>query len=286
MDYLLHLGVLCALYVVAAWSLDLLVGRLGIFSLAHGAFIGAGAYSYAIARTRFGASDFTAIGLALVTSTCLGALVAKPVGRLKGEQAMLLTLAIQGMTTTLLFNLTSVTGGSFGIAGIRSPFGFSGRVGTQFALAASILAINLGFFILVHRSAFGLAMKAVGEDELLAGSARVCSTRVRVMGFAIAGGTAGLAGTLFASYLSFIDPSSFDLNESIFLVTALLVGGTGNLRGPAAGVILIVILPELLRAVAVPPAIAGNLQKVLFAIALILTMRFKSLGLAGEAALR
>jgi branched-chain amino acid transport system permease protein len=201
---------------------------------------------------------------------------------------MLFTIAIQGIVTTLLFNLESVTGGSFGIVGISLPnsFSWASRVGAQTMLAACVLLGGVVFFFLVHRSAPGLAMRAVGEDEILACSVGVNSKRVRALGFAVAGATAGLAGAVLAGYMTFIDPNSFNLNESIFLVTALLVGGSGNLVGPALGTLLIVLLPEVLRGVAVPPALAGNLQAALFGVALILLMRFRPHGLAGQAALR
>jgi branched-chain amino acid transport system permease protein len=287
MDYLLHLAVLCAIYVVAAWSLDLLVGRLGVFNLAHGAFLGAGAYAYAIARTRFGISAIAAIGFAVVIAMAFGAAAATPAGRFKGEQAMLFTIAIQGLVTALLFNLEEVTGGAFGIVGIEPPIRLRGAGPGGYAfVAGAVLLLGLGFFSLLQRSTHGLVMRAVGENEFLAQSVGVNASVVRMWGFALAGATAGVAGALLAGYLTFIDPNSFNLDESIFLVTAVLVGGGGNLVGPALGMILILLLPEVLRGLAIPPSMVGNVRQIVFAILLIMLVHFRPRGLAGEAALR
>jgi branched-chain amino acid transport system permease protein len=125
-------------------------------------------------------------------------------------------------------------------------------------------------------------MRAVGEDELLALAMGVDAGKIRGMAFGISGAVAGIAGAVLAGYLSFIDPGTFGLSESLFILTALLIGGRGNLLGPALGTALVIFLPEALRSISVDSAIAGNLQNILFALAVIALMRFRPKGLFGE----
>ncbi len=289
MDYLIHLAILAAVYLVLVWSLDLLVGRLGVFSLCQAALVGVGAYTYTLFRQKLNSDPWLALALAGVTASLVGLTIAKLIGRLRAEQAMLFTLAFQGLASTLFYNLEYFTGGAYGVAGIVPPFVLgdtSASLANHGVLAAAVLVLGAAFFSALHRSAPGLAMRAVGEDEALVQSYGVSVQRVRNMAFAFTGATAGIAGSVLAGYLSFIDPTSFGLNESIFLLTALLVGGTGNLLGPATGVALVLLLPEVLRALALSPSMAGNVQKIAFAVCLIILMRLRPQGVAGEVPIR
>ncbi len=92
----------------------------------------------------------------------------------------------------------------------------------------------------------------------------------------------GVAGYIFATYISYIDPTSFTLDESIFILSALLIGGTGNLKGPLLGAVFVVVLPELLRFVGFPDAVAAPLKQILYGLALILAMFYRKQGIAGE----
>jgi branched-chain amino acid transport system permease protein len=98
----------------------------------------------------------------------------------------------------------------------------------------------------------------------------------------IAGNCAGIAGALFASYVTYIDPTSFSLSESIFIVTLMLLGGTGNIKGPFTGVLVMVLLPEALRFAGLPPTAAPNVREILYGAILIALMFWRSQGLAGE----
>ena len=92
----------------------------------------------------------------------------------------------------------------------------------------------------------------------------------------------GLAGLLFASYVSYIDPTSFNLDEAIFILMAVLIGGAGNNRGPVSGAMFIVVMPEILRFVGLPDSIAANVRQIIYGIILIVLMRFRPQGILGE----
>jgi branched-chain amino acid transport system permease protein len=288
MHYIVHLAILCAVYVVAVWSLDVLIGRLGVFSLAQAAFVGVGAYGYALARIRLEFGALGSLAVAVVASCAFAVIAAIPARQLAGERAMLYTIAIQGITTILLFNLEDVTGGAFGIGGIKPVIELQGGPTIAApAITAAIVALSGAlFFSRFHRSGASLLIRAVGESESLASTVGVNVSRTRIAAYVNSGASAGVVGAFLAGYMTFIDPNSFNLDESIFLITALLVGGSANLLGPALGVALVLLVPELLRGISVSPAIAGNVQQITFAVLLIVLMRMRPQGLAGETALR
>ena len=95
-------------------------------------------------------------------------------------------------------------------------------------------------------------------------------------------GIAAIAGALYSSYITYIDPTSFTIDESIFIICVILVGGSGNLKGPIVGAVFMIILPELLRFVGLPDTIAPNVRQIIYALTLILLMFFRPQGIAGE----
>ena len=125
-------------------------------------------------------------------------------------------------------------------------------------------------------------MKSIRDNELAVLAMGKDITKFKVVAFVIAGGIAAIAGTLFAVYVSYIDPTSFTLDESIFIVTIIVIGGTGNLKGPIAGAFLLLIIPELLRFLRIPDTVAPNIRQMLYGILLIIIIRFRSRGMLGE----
>lgn len=125
-------------------------------------------------------------------------------------------------------------------------------------------------------------LKAIREDELSAISIGKNVRRFKILAFAISSGMAAIAGSLYASYVTYIDPTSFNLDESIFILSVVLVGGSGNLKGPIVGTLLMILLPEGLRFLGIPDNIAPNVRQMIYAFILILLMRFRPQGIAGE----
>ena len=130
-------------------------------------------------------------------------------------------------------------------------------------------------------------LRAIRNDELSVQALGRNTTRLKVSAFFISAAFAGLAGVLYASYMSYIDPTTFTLEESIFILTALFIGGIGSrVWGAVLGAAVVVILPELLRFVGLPDAVAGNLRMVIYGLAIIVLMFIKPQGLAGNAKLK
>ena len=110
--------------------------------------------------------------------------------------------------------------------------------------------------------------------------------RIKFQSFFLSAAFSALAGLLYAAYIGYIDPTSFTLDESIFILCALFIGGIGNVRGPVAGAVFVVVLPEILRFIGLPDALAANLRQVIYGLLLILIMYYQPQGLQGEIKLK
>jgi len=285
MNYLIHILIMITIYFILSLSLNLLVGYTGLLSLCHAAFYGIGAYTSTLLIMKLGFTFPLALIAGMAVSMLLSLLVAYPSLRLKGDYFVLTSLAFQIIAFSILYNWVSLTRGPYGIPGIPHPklFGFEFGSLPSFLILSSVLAL-LTFFVLYRLSSspFGRALKAIREDEVAASALgkRVPSFKIWV--FMIASGIAAISGSLYAGYVTYIDPTSFTLDESIFILAILLVGGSGNLRGPIVGTLFMVILPEALRFLGLPDTVAPNVRQMIYGIVLVLLMYFRPQGIAGE----
>lgn len=297
-DYFFHLLVMIGIYLILAYSTNLVLGFGGLLPFCQGALYGVGAYAYTLLR--IGNSSPSVAGALLVSATVsfpiglLGAalaagLAAVVIGylslRFRGDFFIFATLGFQMIVFAALYNWNQLGHGSFGISGIPRPsvLGWMIHEPSQYALLTWCVAAAIsGALFVLYRSPYGLSLKALREDERAAESLGIPALRQHLSAFVIAGTCAGIAGALFASYVTYIDPTSFSLSESIFLVTFMLLGGTGNIRGPLAGVLVMVLLPEALRFAGLPSTAAPNVREILYGAILIALMFWRSQGLAGE----
>ena len=104
----------------------------------------------------------------------------------------------------------------------------------------------------------------------------------KILAFAMSSGVAAIAGSLYAVYITYIDPTSFTLDESIFILTIVLIGGAGNFKGTIVGVFLMLLIPEILRFIGLPDSIAHYLRQIIYALILIIVVRFRPWGIAGD----
>jgi branched-chain amino acid transport system permease protein len=285
MNYLLHIMIMISIYNILSMSLNLPVGYTGLLSLAQAAFYGIGAYAVTLFMMQTGVNFFTALAFAVILSALLSTLVSYPSIRLKGDYFILASLAFQVIVFTILYNWIDLTRGPYGIPGIPRPeifgIGFD-NLYKFFILSGGIALIVLLIAKKLYSSPFGLVLKAIREDELSAISLGKNVGRFKILAFAISSGLAAVAGGLYATYVTYIDPTSFTLDESIFILSIIMVGGSGNLRGPIAGTFLMLLMPEVLRFLGIPDSIAPNVRQIIYALILILLMRFRPQGLAGE----
>ena len=175
----------------------------------------------------------------------------------------------------VLQEIENITIKLFGIVELSGVVGYC-------VLAIVVAAVSIWLFRMIKSSPFGRVLKAMRSDELSVRALGRNTTLLKVQTFFISAAFSGLAGLIYASYVSYIDPTSFTLDESIFIITALFIGGIGNVKGPVLGAVFVVILPELLRFVGLPDAVAANLRQIIYGLALVAVMFVRPQGLLGE----
>jgi branched-chain amino acid transport system permease protein len=232
----------------------------------------------------FGLSFFPSLFLAILGAILLSFSISVPSLRLKGDYFVLASLGFQVIFFTTIYNWIDVTQGPYGISGIPRPSVLGFRVesiSSYFVFAGLSAAICGAVIYLIAESPFGRVLKAIREDDISAAALGKNVPLYKISAFAVSAGFAAVAGALFAGYMRFIDPTSFSVMESIFILSILIIGGTGNFIGPILGTVLLVILPEMLRFLSIPDTIAPNLRQIIYGLLIILIMRLKPQGLSG-----
>lgn len=291
MEYLLHIGIMLCIYIILVLSTNLTVGMANLLTLCQAAFYGIGAYIGTYFLMQFNL-PFVVIALIVMLATGMTSLVISYASvKLKGDYFILGTLGFQMIVYTILYNWIDVTRGPYGIPGIPSIklFGVWSLTGiyAYFFLAVVLAVIVSLIFSRLQNSPYGRMLKAIRTDELSAQALGRNTIQMKAWSFFISAAFAGVAGLIYASYVSYIDPTSFTLDESIFIITALFIGGIGSrVWGPIAGAAAVVILPELLRFVGLPDAVAANLRQVIYGLVLIVLMFVRPQGLLGDAKLK
>src|SRR6185369_3953227 len=151
----------------------------------------------------------------------------------------------------------------------------------QATFAGLIAVLGLGLLLRLHRSPYQRALSAIRDDQLAAESLGKRPTYFRFTALFVASLLSAAAGSLYALTATFIDPTSFTIDESIFILTALAIGGSGNVIGPFVGAASAVLMPEALRLLEIGGGRAANTRQILYGLALIFIMRFRPKGIAG-----
>jgi len=266
-------------------SLNLVVGYSGLLSLCHAAFYGIGAYTSTLIILDLGWDFFPAAAAGIVASLVLGAVIGLPLLRLKGDFFVLATMGFQMIVVSIFHNWVDLTRGPYGIPGIPRPSILGWKAITPLSFMALTIVVTILVIALhwqITRSPFGRSLQAIRDDDLAATALGKNSFHFKFMAFIISGSIAALAGTLFAGYLTYIEPTSFGLEETILILSAVIIGGAGNLRGPVLGAVFVVVFPEALRFLQVPDAVAPNVRQIVYGIILVLIMRLRPQGIAGR----
>ena len=295
MNYLLHLLIYFNLYALLALSLNLVAGYCGLMTLAHAAYFAVGAYTYSLLSITLSWGFLPAAAAAAAVAMLLSLAVSLPAWRFRGDFFVMVSLAVQTLLFSLLQNWTSpdaplgswknLTNGPFDISAVPRPriFGWQADSMGEFLLFsfAVLLAGALIVWLLVS-SPWGRLLKCTRDDELAARSIGLPARRAKLEAFAFACGLAAVAGALYAGYVGYIDPSSASLDESILMLCMVIVGGVGNFKGPLVGAAVLIAIPEILRFVDFPDAVAANMRLLLYGLLLVLIAHFRPCGLAGE----
>ena len=275
MEYILHIIIMILLYVMLSQSLTLTAGYSGLISLAHAGFYGIGAYTSAILSVNYGLPFLVTLPLAMIISGVIAIFVSAIALRTVDDYFIIITLGIQVVAFSVMNNWMSLTNGPLGITGIPaiSIFGFVFTSKISFLLLTLVLTA-LTYFVLsnITQSPFGRILIALSEDEIFTKSLGKKVYFAKVASFTIGAMFAAIPGVLYAHYISYIDPTSFTVDESIFILSIVIIGGMRSLWGAAIAAAVLVILPEALRFVGMPSNIAANMRQILYGVALVVMM--------------
>jgi len=285
MEYLLHILILISIYAILSVSLNLIAGYTGLLSISHAAFYGVGAYVAALMALSLHSPFLVNLICAIILSALFGALVGIPSLRIRDDYFLIATFAFQVITFSILNNWVTFTGGPMGLPGIPQPtlFGFEISSNFRFLLLVGVFfAVVLLVTRRIVQSPFGRVLKAIREDEVFTETAGKNIAAYKVLVFVIGAGMAAAAGVLYAYYISFIDPTSFTVMESIFIISIVIIGGAGSLWGPVAGAVVLVLLPEILRFLGLPASVAANIRQILYGGMLVAFTMWRPRGFLGK----
>ncbi len=240
-DIMVFAGIYCLITI----GLSLLMGYTGQISIGHAAFYGIGAYVSAILTVRYGLNPWACMCIGMAVTAAVALLVGAPSLKLKGHYLAMATLAF-GIIIFIIFNEeTEWTGGPDGMAGIPglSIFGFDlDSVEKYFYLVWGFVLAAFVFTVNVIQSGTGRALRAIHASEPASSAMGVDVFRFKIMIFVYSAVLASLAGSLYAHYLNFVNPSTFDLFFSIKLLIMIALGGMHNIWGAVIGAGLITFL--------------------------------------------
>jgi branched-chain amino acid transport system permease protein len=278
--YLVQLATSAAIAYVLTASYNLIVGYAGIFSLAHVAIYGIGAYASVWLENNLHTTFWGALVIVLVAGGLVGLAIAWPTAHLKGIFVAVATLGFAVAVSEIINAWKSVTGGAGGMIEIQVPslFGLQFIGGTigYYWICGIIALIVVEVAMRVDRSGLGRRLVALRENPRSLAAVGIKPARVRILVFIVGSGFAAVAGSMFAHFQLAISPDSFDVSRLVELLLATLIGGAGRFFGPVVGVIAFVILDEIGYAL-------GSAEILLYGIAIIIMLSLNSSGLAGLA---
>ncbi len=285
MNYFLNILVFFEIYLILSMSLNVMLGYTGLISIAHASFYGIGAYVFSLLMSNTGAEYYLSILGSVLIAVIFSYLISLASLKFKGDYFVLATLAFQYITYSILYNWVSLTRGSHGIINISRPSIFGATIHSLwgFAIYSSIVTIIIiSILVIILESPAGRVLRAIRDNELAAVSLGKNNIHYKMISVAIASGSAAVAGTIYASYTTYIDPTSFSATDSILFLSMVVIGGSGNIKGSVVGALIFILLPELIRFVVIPESIAANLRMIIYGLLLILLMLFRPQGLLGK----
>jgi branched-chain amino acid transport system permease protein len=247
--YLLHLAILAGIYIILTLSINLIIGYAGQVSLGHAAFFGIGAYTSALVSLNWHFPFPLAVLSAMLLAGACGLGLGLPTLRLKEDYLAIVTLGF-GVIIDLVFLNLEITGGPDGLGGIPPPhfLGVSFRSPVAYLMLTAVAVfLVLVFTWRLVNSYHGRALRAIRDHEVTAQVMGINTPAYKIIIFTLAAGLAGLAGSLYAHYITFINPETFGLHTSILILTMAVLGGMGSIAGAVLGAVILTALPEVLR---------------------------------------
>jgi branched-chain amino acid transport system permease protein len=289
MEYLIHLAILISIWSILAISLNLIVGYTGLISITHAAFFGMGAYATAILDTVYDINFFLSLFIGIIITAVISLVFGLILSRFKGDYYAIASFGFNIIVFSIFLNWQELTRGPLGIPGIGRPvidvgfFDFVFKSNFNFLILVAVAAIIIYLIAqFIANSSFGRVLKAIREDEKTIQVFGYKTGFYKLLIFIISASMASVAGSFFASYITFIDPSTFALSESIFIMAIIILGGLANNKGAFLGTVFLILLPEVLRFVGFPTDVAAQMRQVVYGLLLVWLMMYRPQGLVGE----
>ena len=251
--------IVACINVVLSTSLNLASGYLGQLTLGHAGFMSVGAYASALCSIYLGTSFIVSLFIGALAAALVGLLIGIPTLRLKGDYLCIITLAFNEIIRIIMLNI-GITNGAKGLMGIP--------MSTNFTIVFFSAVITIYVIYSIVKSRHGRAIISIREDETASELAGFPTSYYKILAFTISAFFAGLAGGLYAHYITILIPKVFDYNKSVEILVMVVLGGLGNLKGSVIAAIVLTILPEYLRAF-------SDYRMLLYAVVLIAAMILK-----------
>jgi branched-chain amino acid transport system permease protein len=277
-SYQVNIMITALIYVVLGLGLNIVVGLAGLLDLGYVAFYAVGAYSYALLNVHFGLGFWAAIPVGMAIGALFGILLGIPVLRLRGDYLAIVTLGFGEIIRLVLENWNGLSYGPSGIANIPRPSLPGVDLNLQQAtIYMYYLMIGLVLFTVfvvnrLQNSRLGRSWLALREDDIACQAMGIDRMKTKLAAFALGATWAGMVGVIFAAKTTFINPASFTLWESIIILSIVVFGGMGSITGVILGALVLILLPEYLRAF-------SEYRMLLFGATMVLMMVFRPQGI-------
>ncbi|MFA5537259.1 MAG: branched-chain amino acid ABC transporter permease [Bacillota bacterium] len=273
-NYVLEILTNTWFYVVLCLGLNIVVGYAGLLDLGYAAFFAIGAYTTGILSSVFGMNFWLTIPFSIVLSGISGVVIGGPTLRLRSDYLAIVTLGFGEITRLVVRNL-SITGGASGLIGINRPtvFGvYLSKINHFYYMFFILVLIAIFVSYRLYHSRLGRAWQYIREDEDAAEAMGIDRVKFKLYAFVIGAIFGGVAGSFFAIKMTAISPETFIFTQSAMILLAVVLGGMGKIPGVVLGAGILVLFPEIFRAV-------GQSRMLLFGIVLIVIMIFRPQGI-------
>lgn len=275
--YQTNIMITALMYVMLGLGLNIVVGVAGLLDLGYVAFYLVGAYSYSLLNMHFGIGFWTALPIGALLAATFGILLGFPVLRLRGDYLAIVTLGFGEIIRLIMENWNEFSQGPSGISNIPRP----GLFGIDLSLDGAITYLYYLMILLVlftifvvnrlQNSRIGRAWFALREDEIACQAMGIDKTTTKLRAFALGATWAGMVGVIFAAKTTFVNPASFTFLESAIILCIVVLGGMGSIVGVIIGALILILMPEYLRAF-------SDYRMLVFGAVLVIMMVFRPQG--------
>jgi len=252
--YQTNVMITALMYVVLGLGLNIVVGLAGLLDLGFVAFYAVGAYTYALLNMHFGLGFWTVLPLGGLLAATFGILLGFPVLRLRGDYLAIVTLGFGEIIRLILENWGEFSQGPSGISNISRPGFFGMELGLEQSIVYTyylmILFVIVAIFVVnrLKDSRIGRAWIALREDEIACQAMGIDKRKTKLVAFSLGAFWAGIVGVMFAAKTTFVNPASFTFLESAIILSIVVLGGMGSIVGVVIGALILILMPEYLRA--------------------------------------